>query len=131
MFRQKLPSWTRNPKEARELERKLPLLGPRLSDQSPESFSAYVRGLYKEPPRGKTTEPKPKGRTEVTPTKKRKGVYKVTFLDQKLTFEFTKRKRLKTQDVMNWAKKLACAEDEFRNFLLKKNFSLDDVDVDA
>lgn len=126
MFREKLRAWTRNVIKAEELEARLPLLGPMLESQTYQSFNTYIRSLYKEPVRSKTTEPKPKGKITKAATLKREGTYTLTFLDKKTTFNFKKSKKLKSTSVTLWAKTLTCDESLLRALLLKKNFSLDE-----
>jgi len=104
-------------------EDKLTLLHKDFPLMSQSEFITHVESLY-QPYIHTKKLPLPKGKAEITPTKKRIGLYKVEYLTKSFKFEFTKEKNLSPEKLSLIRKALSIDAEILKKFLEKKNFSL-------
>ncbi len=111
-------------------ENQIPLLGPPIENQTPESFFSHITNLYKPKCTSKKLAPPSlKGKIIKTATLKRPGEYELRFPgpegDLKLRFLFTKNKSIPYKWLLaNVPRKLLCDIKSLNNFLTIKKFNV-------
>ena len=113
-----LPDWLDNPAV---MEAKVPLLGKSITFETAKSYHARITALYHDHTKKEVLV---KGKITTTPTKKRIGVYSITYENRSSSFEFDKTKTVKKSLLTALSKTLDCSEEKIKSFLDKKKFDL-------
>jgi hypothetical protein len=110
-------------------EDRLKLLGPEIQTQAPEDYHARILSLYQpKSSTGKAKANEPKGKAAATATKKRLGLYEVSFRtamgEKTATIPFAKSKEMIRSHAEEAAKAILCNFETLLAYLEKKNFKI-------
>lgn len=114
-----------------QAEEHLMLLGPNFADQTPESFAAYVKSLYKSrKATGKVAQTVPRFKSIEKPTKGPKretGRFELHFASsmgpKSISVNYDRSMTFPEELLAEWAAKLLCSVQQLRTLCEKKKFS--------